>query len=50
MASSTIVVVVVHVYCQADQIENILPLLQKLTEATRTEPGCVKYEVNQDTL
>jgi len=49
MASSTVVVVVAHVYSQADQIENILPLLQKLTEATRTEPGCVKYEVNQDT-
>jgi quinol monooxygenase YgiN len=47
MASSTMVVVA-HVYSRADQTENILSILRKLTEATRTEPGCIKYELHQD--
>ena len=47
MTSSSIIVVA-HVYCREDQVENILPILQKLTEATRTESGCVKYELHQD--
>jgi len=47
MASST-VIVVAHVYCRADQVENILSVLRQLTEATRTEPGCIKYELHQD--
>ncbi|CAF3399827.1 unnamed protein product [Rotaria socialis] len=47
MSSST-VVVVAHVYCRADQMENILSVLRTLTAATRTEPGCIKYELHQD--
>ncbi|UJR18464.1 hypothetical protein I4U23_005369 [Adineta vaga] len=47
MASSTIVVIA-NVYARADQMNNILSILRKLTEATRTEPGCIKYELHQD--
>ena len=29
-------------------MENILSVLRTLTTATRTEPGCIKYELHQD--
>lgn len=47
MASST-VVIVVHIYCQADQLENIHACLKKLIDATRTEPGCIEYNLHED--
>lgn len=46
--ASSIIVVVANVYCLADQMENILSNLRKLIDATRTEPGNIKYELHQD--
>jgi quinol monooxygenase YgiN len=46
--TSSNVIVVANVYGRSDQIENLLSILRKLTEATRTEPGCIKYDLHQD--
>lgn len=47
MASST-VVVVANVYCQTGRTENMLSILRKLTDTTRTESGCMQYELHQN--
>ncbi len=46
--TSSNVIVVANVYGRSDQIGNILSILRKVTEATRTEPGCIKYDLHQD--
>ena len=47
MTSSTLIVLA-FVHCKPDQVEKALPILETFTVATRTEPGCLKFEMYQD--
>ncbi|OTG85525.1 antibiotic biosynthesis monooxygenase [Acinetobacter sp. ANC 4558] len=35
-------------FIQADKIETVLPFYKELVEKTRTEAGCISYELHQD--
>ncbi len=40
--------IVVHVHANSDQIDLVKSELEKLVPITRTEEGCIQYDLHQD--
>ena len=40
--------IVAHVYAKPDQVELLKAELEKLVPITRSEPGCIQYDLHRD--
>ncbi|MGI9263144.1 MAG: putative quinol monooxygenase, partial [Woeseiaceae bacterium] len=48
MSHVTTVTIVAHIYANAEKVDLVRTELEKLIPITRSEEGCVQYDLHQD--